>query len=783
MVEKIDNPPSAHEDPFMPHTSHWGVFSARLKDGNLEVRPDPEDPDPSGIIENFPAALHHRARIAQPMVRQGWLERGPGPDHRRGRDDYVAMSWDAVLDLLGAELARIRDTYGPSAVFGGSYGWASAGRFHHAQSQIHRFLNTSLGGYVRSVNSYSSGASSVLVPYILTDYEDLTKRNVTWEQIVAHSDVVLAFGGMALKNSMVAGGSISRHVERGAMQRARDRGCRFVLVSPLRADLPDEAGAEWVPSVPGTDTALMLALVHTLVLNRLHNRDFLERYTVGWPIFERYLLGEIDGQPKSADWAAGITGVAVKTIIDLALSLYGRRALIVVSHSLQRARHGEQPVWMGAVLAAALGQIGLPGGGYGYALGAIGYYGRRYNAVPIGTLSQGRNSVADFIPVARISDMLLNPGSTYRYNGQTRTYPDIRLVYWAGGNPFHHHQDLNRLRRAFAKVDTLVVHELAWTATARHADIVLPCTMTLEREDIGASSNDPLLVAMHPVAKPYGTARDDYAIFSGLAERLGTVAKFTEGRTVRQWLEFLYEPTRAALAAQKLPAPSFDEFWSRGALTLPQQPDDGGRLRFFRDDPEGHPLPTPSGKIEIFSAKIASFNEPDCPGHPTWLAPIDVPCRSAPLILVANQPATRLHSQLDFGGHSNDAKHRGREVACMHPYDAKARGIADGDIIRVFNSRGACLAGVRITDGIRRGVIQLPTGAWYDPADPKEDKPLCVHGNPNVLTRDVGTSSLAQGCTGQLTTVEVERFNGNLPPIQAFDPPVARNIAPDKPVR
>ena len=783
MVEKIDNPPSAHEEAFKPHTSHWGVFSARLKDGNLEVRPDPEDPDPSGIIENFPAALHHRARIAQPMVRQGWLERGPGPDHRRGRDDYVAMSWDAVLDLLGAELARVRDTYGPSAVFGGSYGWASAGRFHHAQSQIHRFLNTSLGGYVRSVNSYSSGASSVLVPYILTDYEDLTKRNVTWEQIVAHSDVVLAFGGMALKNSMVAGGSISRHVERGAMQRARARGCRFVLVSPLRADLPDEAGAEWVPSVPGTDTALMLALVHTLVLNRLHNRDFLDRYTVGWPIFERYLLGETDGQPKSADWAAGITGVAAKTIIDLALSLYGRRALIVVSHSLQRAKHGEQPVWMGAVLAAALGQIGLPGGGYGYALGAIGYYGRRYNAVPIGTLSQGRNSVADFIPVARISDMLLNPGSTYRYNGQTRTYPDIRLVYWAGGNPFHHHQDLNRLRRAFAQVDTLVVHELAWTATARHADIVLPCTMTLEREDIGASSNDPLLVAMHPVAKPYGTARDDYAIFSGLAERLGTGAKFTEGRTVRQWLEFLYEPTRAALAEQKLPAPSFDEFWSRGALTLPQQPDDGGRLRFFRDDPEGHPLPTPSGKIEIFSAKIASFNEPDCPGHPTWLAPTDVPCRSAPLILVANQPATRLHSQLDFGGHSNDAKHRGREVARMHPYDAKARGIADGDIIRVFNSRGACLAGVRITDGIRRGVIQLPTGAWYDPADPEADKPLCVHGNPNVLTRDVGTSSLAQGCTGQLTTVEVERFNGNLPPIQAFDPPVAANIAPDKPVR
>ena len=143
---------------------------------------------------------------------------------------------------------------------------------------------------------------------------------------------------------------------------------------------------------------------------------------------------------------------------------------------------------MGAVLAAALGQIGLPGGGYGYAMGAIAYYGRRANAVPMATLSQGKNGVADFIPVARIADMLLNPGTPYRYNGETRIYPDIRLVYWAGGNPFHHHQDLNRLRRAVARVDTFVVHELGWTATARHADFVLPCTMLLRNLVVTISS-------------------------------------------------------------------------------------------------------------------------------------------------------------------------------------------------------------------------------------------------------------------------------------------------------
>lgn len=758
---------------FLPHSSHWGVFSARMKDGQLEVRPHSADPDPNGIIDNFPTALRHRARIAQPMVRRGWLENGPGPDKRRGRDEFVPVSWEKALDLLGGELKRVRDDFGAGAIFGGSYGWASAGRFHHAQSQIHRFLNVACGGYVKSVNSYSSGSSQVLIPHIVGDYEGLTKRNVSWEQIAEHSEIVLAFGGMALKNSMVAGGGVSRHVERGAMERAAERGCAFVLVSPLKADLPDEAKAEWIASIPASDTALMMAIVHTLVSEGLHDRAFLERYTVGWSIFERYLLGQTDGQPKDAAWAAPLTGVAADEIVALARRLSGKRAVIVVSHSLQRAEHGEQPVWMGMVLAAALGQIGLPGGGYAYALGAIAYYGRRFNAVPLPTFSQGRNGVTDYIPVARISDMLLKPGEPYRYNGQTRTYPEIKLVYWAGGNPFHHHQDLNRLREAFSRLDTLVVHELAWTATARHADIVLPCTMTLEREDIGANSNDPLLVPMRRVAEPYGQARDDYDIFADLAERLDAREAFTEGRTSRQWLEHLYEPTRAGLAAKGLPAPSFAEFWDSQGYELPQQDDDGGYLRAFRNDPEGKPLKTPSGKLEIFSETIGGYGEADCPGHPTWLGPVHVPDAASPYVLVANQPRTRLHSQFDFGGHSDAAKHRGREVARMHSQDAARHGIGEGDIVRLFNQRGACLAAVTLTQDIRVGVIQLPTGAWYDPADPEDDKPLCVHGNPNVLTKDVGTSALAQGCTGQLTTVQVERFDGNLPPIQAFEPPGA----------
>lgn len=760
------NPP-----PAASHSAHWGAFSARWDGRDISVEPYAGDPSPSPILGNFKGALRHKARILKPMIRRSWLDHGPRPQRREIGDAFIECDWSTALDLLAGELDRVRSKFGPQAIYGGSYGWASAGRFHHAQSQIHRFLNLVCGGYVRSVNSYSAGASSVILPHVMGPFEQLSRRNVTWDQIRTHTDMVLAFGGMAIKNSMIASGGVSRHVEPNAMRDAVARGTEFISVSPLRDDFPPEAKATWIPIRPGTDVAVMLAMAHTLLVEDLCDRDFLQRYTTGFDTFAGYLRGESDGQPKHADWAAAISGIAADTIRDIARRLTKGRSLITVAHALQRAQYGEQPVWAAAALAAMVGQIGLPGGGYNYALGAMGHTGRRVNAVPIPTMPQGSNPVREFIPVARVVDMLLNPGAPFDYNGTTLPYPDIKLVYWAGGNPFHHHQDIHRLRDAFARPDTIVVHELAWTAMARTADIVLPVTMTLERDDIGAAATDPRLVAMRQIAPPIGEARDDYAILSEIAARLGAEATFTEGRSAREWMAHLYEPTRRALAERGWDAPDFDEFWERGELALPSEPDDGGILRSFRDDPVKHALPTPSGRIEIFSETIAGFGYDDCPGHPAWLPSTEQPSKAAPLTLIANQPATRLHSQLDFGSYSQSRKRDGREVARLHPRDAAARGIAEGDIIRLFNERGACLAAAHLTEDVMEGVINLPTGAWYDPAPSNGPNPLCVHGNPNVLTRDVGTSRLAQGCCGQVTVVECEKFVGSAPPVRAFEPP------------
>jgi biotin/methionine sulfoxide reductase len=758
----------------IPHSSHWGAFSIQRHNDGIRIIPHPNDPDPASLLGNIPASLTHRARIATPMVRKGWLERGPGPDRLRGRQAFVALPWDEALDLAARELKRVYADHGGKAVFGGSYGWSSAGRFHHAQSQVHRFLNV-LGGYVKSVNTYSSAAAAVILPHVIGSQEAAGRENVSWHELSTQTDVVLAFGGLPLKNTSVSSGGTSQHLARDHLLAAHRRGAQFHLISPLRDDLPSEIEAVWHPIRPGTDVPLMLGIAHTLMTDGLHDRVFLDRYCVGYPAFEAYLSGRSDGEPKDAEWAAAICELPAGTIRDIARQAAGKRALVTCAQSLQRAEHGEQPVWMGVVLAAMLGQIGLPGGGFVYAMGSLANIGKPSLAVPLPTLPQRQNKVPDLIPVARIADLLLNPGQVYDFNGRRLTYPDIRLVYWAGGNPFHHHQDINRLRAAFSRPDTVIVHDSVWTASARHADIVFPATVTLERSDIGAAGNDPLLVAMHPAAAPFGQARDDYAIFSALAERLDVANDFTEGRSAEDWLRHLYEPTRTALVRLGHDAPDFDAFWAAGELRLPTLPWDGGVVREFRTDPDHRKLPTPTGMVEIASATIASFGYDDCLGHPAWLPPaegVGSPLmREFPLHLVANQPATRLHSQLDFGATSAASKIQGREPVRLHPVDAAVRGIADGDVVRLFNHRGACLAGAVISEAVRPGVVQLATGAWYDPLDPAADGSLCVHGNPNVLTRDAGTSKLAQACTGQLTVVQIERFDGPLPPIRAYDPP------------
>ena len=761
-----------------PTSHHWGPGISEVIDGHLKkVSAHPDDPDPSSINENIVKGIYGSARVRRPAIRKGYLEHGPGKTQgQRGQDQYVEVDWDTALTLVTNELNRAKENYGNSSIFAGSYGWASAGRFHHAQSQLKRFLNC-FGGFVRSEGNYSYNAALVLLPHIVGNFRDHVRQATRWKTVATDSDLVVMFGGMALRNVQISGGGIAKHRLRDELLACSQSGVKFVNFSPLRSDASASLNAEWLPPKPGSDTAVMMGIAHTLLIENRVDYPFLNRYTVGFDKVKAYLLGEIDGVIKNAAWAEDQSDIPADRIRKLAIEMSESRTLISTAVGLQRAEYGEQVLWMTITLASMLGQIGLPGGGYGIGYGADASIGTIDRPIRWPSLPQGTNPIENFIPVACVSDMLLNPWGEYEYDGEIKHYSDIRLVWWAGGNPFHHHQDLNRLRQAFQQPETIIVNEISWTGTARHADIVLPVASAMERADFSAGNQDNAVIPMPQSVKPVAESRQEYDIYCELEKRLSLENSFSEGKSADQWLSTMWSELQNSAESQGFDVPNFNDFMAGDIIEFPDPEPEHVFLSSFRQSPDQHPLPTPSGRIELWSQVIHEFGYNDCPGQATWLPPTEwlgaEKAEAFPLHLISGQPETRLHSQYDAGDFSQSKKVNGREPVLIHPNDAASRSIDSGDIVRLHNARGSCLAGAIVSDQVRPGVIFLWTGAWYDPDFTTKDH-RDNHGNPNVLTHDRRTSRLAQGPAAHSALVQIEKFEQEAPMVRSFIPPIAQ---------
>ena len=285
---------------------------------------------------------------------------------------------------------------------------------------------------------------------------------------------------------------------------------------------------------------------------------------------------------------------------------------------------------------------------------------------------------------------------------------------------------------------------------------------------------DPYVISMDKAIEPVAGARNDYDILAGIARRMNAEDAFTEGRTAEDWQCWIWNRSREKAAELNIDMPDYENFRKNGFYKSPELDEDRIFLSEFIADPEANPLGTPSGKIELFSKTVDRFSYNDCPGHPAWMEPLEwlgAKDKQYPLHLVSNQPRTKLHSQMDNGALSRSIKIKGHEPVEMNPIDAKARGLSDGDIVRVFNDRGACLCGVAVTADVMPGVIIISTGSWYDPVDPADASSMCKHGNPNMLSPDIATSKLSQGPAAHSCLAEVELYDGPVQKITAFDPP------------
>lgn len=755
----------------IPSASHWGPFKAVIKNGVLiGVQPLPDlDAMPTKMLtEGLLGRVYHKTRVQYPMVRKSYLAdpTGDTKPHLRGKEPFVRVSWDQALALTANAILTTAEKHGNQALFSASYGgWSHAGLLRPQVLQG-RLFNL-IGGHSVTTGDYSAGASQISLPHIIGDMEVYSPQTA-WEVMADNTELMVWIGCDPWKNNRVEF-TVADHQMYPRWQKIKEKGVKFLSINPQYTPTDVAMESEWVKIVPNTDTALFLAMSYHIYTTKKHDQAYLDKYTVGLDKFLPYLMGkDADGTPaKTPEWAAPITGIPAEKIIEMAEMFATKRTQFAVGWSLQRAHHGEMSHWAVVNFAALIGKIGKPGEGVGFSW----HYGgggmpQSTKVMPIG-IPQGRNPLTTRCPASRISEMLLNPGKKYTRDGTEDAFPDVKLVYTSGNNVFSHQQDTNELLRAMnQQVDTFICQDPWWCASSRFADIVLPATSALERDDIstgGTYSNDKIY-AMRKVIEPYGESLDDFEIFRRLGELMGVGYQFTEGLSVMDILKTAYANADTDV--------SFDEFWEKGhvKLDIPDHMNRWVRHGDFFTDPAKNPLHTQSGKIELYCETINQYNIPDCPPIPKFMEPQEYLGNAKPgqVHVVSPHPFNRLHSQMANTDVRNIDHIQGRQHALVSLEDAAANNIKDGDLIELFNERGAVIAGARVTDQIMKGVVSLEEGGWIQ----LDSKGRCNSGSINMITTSVAASGLSQATSANTCIASLKKCTDPESENRAFEPPV-----------
>jgi anaerobic dimethyl sulfoxide reductase subunit A len=668
-------------------------LEATVEDGRVtRIRNSPHaGPYMQGCIRGFEAArnLYAPDRLTTPLLRTG----------PRGSGQFRAIPWDEALDRVAEKLNATRDEHGYEAIMrlGGS--GSCRGALHHTSSLSMRFFNL-YGGCTYTYSSYSSAAASYATPFVLgSDPPGIDAGTLQ------HAQMIILWG----LNVVDCRFGCELHAR---LREAKARGIPIVVIDPRASATVRELSTEWLPVRPGTDSALMLAMLYVMMTEGLVAREFVARYAVGFDQLERYVLGQ-DGSPaKTPAWAEALCGTPASAIQALARCYAATKpTALLPGLSFQRTWGGEEPVRLAIALQVATGNLGVLGGSSG-ALTWGRLPGPRFSGLSVPPPAPRSASV----PVYTWADAVLG--------GKAEGYPsDVRLIYNVGGNYLVEGPDARKSQRAFEKVDLVVCHELFLTPTARYSDIVLPVTHWLERQDITLPGANYLLFSNRAVT-PLPEARNDYDILAALAERLGFGAAFSEGRDEEAWLRHFVAHSDV---------PDYDEFKRTGLYMGADQMRVG--LADFVADPAAHPLRTPSGRVELASEVYARTGYPAVPE-----ARILHTSDAYPLRLVTPKSRYRVHSQ-----NSNIPYFRAREEQALwiNPTDARTRHIADGDLVTVQSAEGRVRISARVTEEIMPGVVCLLEGVW-----PTFDaQGVDTAGSANVLT----SSTPTEPCRGSRT--------------------------------
>jgi anaerobic dimethyl sulfoxide reductase subunit A len=531
--------------------------------------------------------------------------------------------------------------------------------------------------------------------------------------------------------------------------KAREKGAKIIAVDPRYHDTAATVADEWIPIRPGTDTAVFVAMANVMIKENLHDQAFLDKYTVGFDKFKDYVLGQEDGVDKTSAWAADISGVDAETIEYLAREYATTKPAALMDcpalmdcQGPARSAMGEQYNRCAATLCAMTGNVGRPGGSAGGGLMGIPVgHMFRMSAIPPGknpfemdgpnvkgTLDI-RMRVIKRIHINKIFDAILC--------GREGGYPsDIKLMWSMCNNYLNQTGNSNKAARALQNLEFFCVNELFMTAQARYADLLLPVTSAAERSDLTRPwPSGPYFTFMNRALEPLGECKSDFDIVNDLAERLGI--KDFNPYTEEEWLKMFVEHN----PEYQMHIKDYDKFREDGIHRVKlNEPIVAFKEQI--DDIENNPFPTPSGKIEIFSQRVADLNKPDTPPIPKYMRTPedrnDPLFATYPLQLITPHPKNRVHSELYMVPWLQEVEeHR----AWINPVDAEPRGIKDGDEISVFNDRGEVAIKAWITERIIPGVVSIFEGAWYAPDKKGIDRGACA----NTLTNDAYSGGAYSG--------------------------------------
>lgn len=687
--------------------------------------------------------IYARDRLRVPMKRVG----------KRGEGKFAPISWDEAYSIIAQELRRVIDTYGNDAVY-----WQYASGTNQLRAggreSSKRLLNI-LGGYLDMYGSYSTAQITPASNYTFGEM-----RSSAYKQML-NSDLILSFGFNPAETRMSgSGGTLDFSIANKKIE--------SIVVDPRYSDSVLGDKSQWLAIRPGTDAALCEALAYQIITQNKHDQAFLDRYCIGFdestlPLgasknsdYRSHILGfSDDGIAKTPSWAAAITGIPEYKIIDLADKLMQAEApFITQGWGPQRQANGEQTARAIFMLPLLLGKVGVAGTNNGN-------WPRHSHS--LGILPIGTNKIKTKIPCFMWTEAIVNgvnmTAIEHGVQGVDKLKNNIKFIWnYAGNTLINQHSDTFKTKQILeddSLCEFILVHDVQMTPSAMFADILLPDIMDLEQHDIVANPGTDMetIIAMTSAVKPAFESKSCFEVCHGVAKKLGVENEFTEGRTYQQWVEFVYESSR-----QKSPAlPSYQQVLAQGLVKVPQT-GSGIVMEKFISDPVTNPLKTPSGKVEIYSERLAKIAA-------TWILPKgdlisaipkfydtwegvrdDETKDEFPLQLIGHHTKGRVHSSFHNIPWLREAV---EDAVWMNPIDANVRGIKAGDTVVVTSKRGSVQTVAKVTPRITPGVTSLPQGAWFKP-----ENGVDVGGCVNALT-SLRPSPLAKGNPQHTNRVQI----------------------------